>query len=52
MLDDPSGRLFVQAEIFPLRCAILDVLDLLKILFDSGQLSEDGMFLSIDAVES
>ena len=53
MLDDPSGSLFIHAEVSPRpRRTCFGDFDLVEVLLDSCELFENGMFLRFDAVQS
>jgi hypothetical protein len=53
MLDEPSGCLLVQADIFGLLLgSSLRELDLLEILLHPGELLEDGVRSGFNAIEA
>ena len=51
MLDDATGRRLIETELWLLGTS-LGSFYLSEVLFDSGQLAEDGMFFGVDAIDS
>ena len=49
---EPHSSFLVQADDWSLAGWLFRALDLLKVLFDSCELLEDGVFTSVDTVQS